>query len=811
MLKLIYTLALLISSAYFSWVFGQGSFSEKYTIKGSFTTENPSAVIISLQDASDALVKTESIDEKGDFTFENIAAGDYSILITSNGKTAYQGKPFNVTANVNLGLLTAEKETHLEEVTVTKAKPYIERSEGKMILNLDSNIGATGSSAFEVLEKAPGVSIDNNDNISLRGRGGIQIQIDGKPTPMSGTTLVNYLKGIPSGIIDKIEFITNPSAKYDASGSSVINIKMKKEKKAGTNGSITSAYGQGRYPKSNSSLSLNHREKKWNTFGTYSFAYREGFNKLILDRKFYENGNLTGAYEQDNFFKINFRNHILRAGADYFANPKHTFGIVVSAVSNKFNPYGKNYSDVFDENDTRVSRFETVNNSRDNWHNQSVNLNYKFAIDTTGTQLVTDFDYASYGNKARQHFTTKYLDLNNAEFQDRYLLDGDLRGDLNLFSLKSDFTAILKDKTKLETGAKSSLVNADNNLKFYDASSGVPVFDDTKSNHFIYEENINAAYVNLTKEFSKKWSGYLGLRVENTNVTGKQLVDNSHFKNDYTQVFPSALLSYAMNDNNSFELNYSRRIDRPSYEQLNPFKFFLDPTTYKEGNPYLKPQTTHSLDFTHILNQKIFTTLSFSRTADNITGVIAPSDDNPEITVQTDKNLNNVDIVGLFSILPFEITKWWSCNNSLNFYYGFYSGTIADTPIDNRGNFTFNMNAVHTFKMKNGYSAELTGNYRAREIYAYMNVDPIGYVNLGFQKKFKNRSSLKLAINDVFLTNGTTAVTQFSGYHENFKVTRDTRTAVLSYTYNFGSGNGPQPRRSGGAEDIKQRAASANG
>ncbi len=808
MFKINYTLALLMLSAYFSWVYGQGSFS----VRGSFPGENAASVIVSLQHASDnSLVKNESVDAKGNFTFENIAAGNYSIVISSNGKKVYEGKPFALNADTNLGQLTAEKETRLEEVTVTKSKPYIERSEGKMILNVDSNIGATGSSAFEVLEKAPGVNIDNNDNISLRGRGGVQIQIDGKPTPMSGTNLLNYLKGIPSGVIEKIEFITNPSAKYDASGSSIINIKMKKEKKSGTNGSFTSAFGEGRYPKSNNSLSLNNRNNKWNTYGTYSFAYREGFNKLILDRRFYENGNFTGAYGQDNYLKMDFRNHILRAGADYFADGKHTFGVIVSGVSNKFNPYGQNYSDVFDETDTRVSRFETVNHSRDDWHNQSVNLNHKFAIDTVGTQLVTDFDYANYGNKTRQDFTTKYLDLNGAEFQDRYLLNGDLRGDLNLFSIKSDFTTFLKDKTKIETGAKSSVVKADNNLKFYDVSTGTPVFDNTKSNHFIYEENINAAYVNVTRQLGKKWSGYFGLRVENTNITGKQLVNNSRFKNDYTQLFPSALISYAMNDDNSFELNYSRRIDRPSYEQLNPFKFFLDPTTYKEGNPYLSPQTTHSLDFTHILKQKIFTTLSFSRTTDNITGVIAPSEDDPEITVQTDKNLNNVDIVGLFSVLPFEITPWWSCSNSLNLYYGFYSGSIANTPIKDEGNFTFNMNSVHTFKMKNGFSAELTGNYRAREIYAYMDVDPIGYVNIGFQKKFKNRSSLKLAINDVFFSNGTTAVTQFSGYHENFKVNRDTRTAVISYTYNFGSGNGPQPRRTGGAEDIKQRAASANG
>lgn len=793
----------------------QNTNNEKVIISGNLKFEKQTSTndvfIYLFENDSKRLIKTETPNKNGDFKFENISKGKYYLEIGENGKTRELHETFAAQNDIDLGTITAAPNINqLNEVVITKAKPYIERQQGKMILNVDSNIGATGSSAFEVLEKAPGVNVDNNDNISLRGKSGIMIQIDGKPTPMSGSNLANYLRGIPSGNIEKIEFITNPSAKYDAAGASIINIKMKKDKKVGMNGSISSSYGQGKYAKNNNGLSLNFRDKKVNAFGNYSFVYREGFNDLKLDRRFYDDGIFTGAFEQDNFLRMNFRNHIARIGADYFASKKHTFGIIINAVSNKFNPTGNNNSDVFDETNTYTSRFQTKNRSRDNWRNHSVNLNHKFAIDTIGTELTTDFDYANYGNNTEQNFTTRYFDLNNNEFQNPYLLYGNIRGDLKIYALKSDFVTILKNKIKLESGVKSSYVKADNDLAFYDKSSGIPVFDPTKSNHFIYEENINAAYAIASKEFTK-WSFNVGLRIENTNITGKQLVDNTSFKNSYTQLFPNAVFNYVLNEKNSLELNYSRRISRPSYDQLNPFKFFLDPTTYKEGNPYLLPQSTHSLELTHIFRQKIFTTLNFSRTTDNITEVIAPSEDNQQLTIQTNKNLNTVDIIGLFAIVPFEINKWWNMNNSLNFYYGYYSGTVANTTIKNEGNFTCNFNSTHSFKLGNGLTAEWTGNYRAREIYAFMDVDPIWYMNIGCQKKFKNNSVLRFAFNDIFYTNKTTANTAFTDYKENFKVARDTRVATISYTYNFGKSNGPQRRRVGGAEDIKQRAGSTNG
>lgn len=808
MIRFIHYLTLILFTLLLSFMAWAQNPVEKISISGQIATENPSGTIIYLMTAAEKnLVKTEIPDLNGHFIFSDILKGTYFINATLNGKPVLSGDPFEASSPIDLGILKTPSEINLNEVVVTKAKAYIERQEGKMVLNVENSIASTGSSAFEIVEKAPGISVDNNDNISLRGKSGLIVQIDGKITPMTGANLANYLRGIPSGSIEKIEFITNPSSKYDAAGTSIINIKLKKDKRKGTNGSISTSYGQGKYPKNNNSLSLNHRNEKVTVFGNYNFAYRETFSELRLNRKFYDEGIFTGAYDQVNYFPTTLRNHLARIGADYAVNSKHSLGIVVGGVINHISPNGQNNSDVYDENFSKISRFSTKSNSSENWKNASANLNYKFTIDTTGTALTVDLDYADYGNKIRQNYKTNYFNFDQTPALPEYLLHGDLDGKLQLYSAKTDFMTRLKNKVKLETGLKSSYVKADNDLSFYDRSLGQNVLDPTKSNHFIYKENINAAYANVGRELGK-WNFQAGLRVENTNIAGDQLTGNNSFKDNYTQWFPSAFVSYAVNEKNGLEFNYSRRIQRPGYDQLNPFKFYLDPSTYKEGNPYLKPQTTHSFEFTHSLNQKIFTTLSFSRTKDNITENISPSITEPQVTVQTNRNLETVDIYGLYIVYPQQITKWWDTTNNVNFYVGSYSGTLANTTLSKAGNLTWNANSVNNFKFGNGFTAELTGNFQGKERHAFDVIEPIWFIHTGFQKKFQNKSTLKLAFTDVFKSWKVKANVRFTDYNEHFALTRDSRVLTLSYTYNFGNGNAIANRRAGGAEDIKQRAGS---
>jgi outer membrane receptor protein involved in Fe transport len=834
MLKIILSFTLFLISVFTTIIYGQNSVSGPssgnesnllakneivtngtLTITGTVLSEKNEIVkegIVNLFRSTDhKLVKTEFTNNDSKFLFENVSEGSYYVTVSENGKTKYTGSSFDVSANLELSTIVLALETSdLKEVVIKKAKPYIERKDGKTIVNVENGITDAGTSAFEVLEKAPGVKIDASDNISLQGKSGVLVQINGKPTPLSGENLTSYLKGIASASIEKIEFITNPSSKYDAAGSSIINIIMKKGKKEGTNGSVSGSYGQGQYPTATTNLSLNHRNDKINVFGTYNFAHREGFNNLVLTRNFYENNVFSGAYSQDNYINRISDNHNLRAGIDYQLNNKHTLGLTVNNVKTYSEGIGKNGSDVYDATHTKSSRYETDNISNRKFDNPSINLNHKYVIDTLGTELTTDFDYARYKTDAIQNLKTKFYGLSDVEIKSPDILYGDTKGKLNIYSLKSDYVTTLKNGAKFESGIKTSFVKADNNLAFYDLSSGEPIYDNTKSNHFIYKENINAAYFNAAKEFGK-WKATFGLRAENTNTHGEQLVDNTITKGSYTQLFPSTNVGYTFNEKHTLEINYSRRISRPTYNQLNPFKYYIDQTTYVEGNPYLKPQTTNSMELIYGLNQKIYTTLNFSRTYDNVTDLIIPSETDKGKTVQTFKNLDIADNYGFNIVVPVEVTKWFSTNNNFNFYYGSYSGTVSNTTLEKVGGLSYNINSTNSFKIAKTFSAEMTGNYQAKQVYAFMTIKPVWFLNIGFQKKFENKSSLKLAFNDVFATNYIQATSVFSNYNESFVVKRDSRVVILTYTYNFGNGKAVARRKTGGADDEKARANSSNG
>lgn len=779
---------------------------QNFSLSGSIKSDKVQQMEISLLDADNKLIKTEIADSNGKFGFSDLKSGAYHLKISRNGSEVYHSDNISLADNTTLPSIDLTIKS-IEGVTITKARPMIERQDGKMIMNVENSIASTGNSAFEVLEKAPGINIDNNDNISLRGKGNLLIQIDGKNTPMTGSDLANYLKGIPSSTIDKIEFITNPSSKYDAAGASIINIKLKKEQRKGTNGSISTSLGTGKYVKNNNSFSINHRNKKINIFGNYSFAYREAYNGLVLDRNFYENNNFRKAYIQDNYLKFKFNSHVAKAGMDYYLDDKNVLGFSVGLVSNKFNINGDNSNVTLGSNHLPESTFTTVNASNDRWTNLSFNLNHKYTIDSLGSEISTDFDYINYVNSSLQSFDTRTHEI--ADGTDNLdIIKGDMDGKLNIYSLKSDLNKNFKNDWKLETGIKTSFVKTDNDLKFFNASSGVLIPDLSKTNHFIYEENINALYGNVSKKWDK-FKATAGLRMENTNVKGTQLTTNQINKKNYTQLFPSAVFSYDITDKSNLEVNFSRRITRPSYNQLNPFKFYLDPTTLKAGNPDLNAQTTMNYELTYSLSNKYFATLSYSKTSDNITDILKPVVENGQIiTVQTIENLNSASNFGLYLIVPVKVTKWWDMNNSANFYYGSYTGNVSGTQINNKGNFTFNINSINSFKLGNGYTAELTGNYKAREVYAYLDMSPVWYLNIGAQKKFKNNSILKFSFTDMFFTSNIKGQTVYNDYLENFAVKRDTRVVTLSYTYNFGSSKNGQPRKTGGADDLKQRVGS---
>ncbi|HEX6192266.1 MAG TPA: TonB-dependent receptor [Chitinophagaceae bacterium] len=770
-----------------------------------------------LKSKDSVLVKAAITDKNGIALFENTRFGDYLLRVTAvNYSTAFSG-PFTLSAeqpDLNTPKISLQtRAAQLSGVTVTARKPFIQKLSDRIVVNVENSIVSAGSTAMDVLERAPGVNVDQNDNISLRGRAGVIVMIDGKPTAMTGADLGNYLKSLPSATIERIDIITNPSAKYDAAGNSgIIDIRMKKDQRLGVNGTVTAGYGQGIYPKANAGTTFNYRNKKINLFGSYNYGYRVGLNHLILDRNFYENGVYNGGDLKDNYSKSPFTSNTARLGMDFFPTKKTIIGFVVNGNFNHYTRNNNNRSIVINPQKEETSTFNSMATNDDHANNIVANINFKHTFDSTGREITADVDYGSYISNSLSRNATSYYNLDGTSLQPDYILDGDQEGKLTFRTAKVDYVNPLGKTAKWEAGFKTSFVSADNDAKFYDVSSGTPVNDVNKTNHFIYHENNNAGYVNFSKEF-KKFNIQVGLRGEQTNIETEQLKGNILFDSSYFQLFPSAFFNYKLKEDKTLGLSISRRIDRPGYSQLNPFLFLIDVTTYATGRPGLLPQLTWSYELSYTIKNLNFT-LGYSHTKDNQNIAIAkfrdvfptiPSDEN--VTVQIPINLESSDYFGLTISAPIRIAKWWNMINNGNIYYNHFNGNLGTTTLNN-GRPAMDVRSNNTFTLKKGWTAELNGSFNSGGQYGFMVFDPNWGIGAGVQKlMMKGKGTLRFNVTDIFWTNLPRAVITYDNYVEKWHAYRETRVANLTFTYRFGNSKVQAARRrTTASEEERQRA-----
>lgn len=777
--------------------------------------ENITLELVTAKDSS--LVKAGITGRDGSAEMDNLRMGDYLLRVSGINYGAQYSQPFSLTpeqpGHVLPKMVLQARAAQLGGVTVTARKPFIQKLSDRIVVNVENSIVSAGSSAMDVLERSPGVLVDQNDNISLRGRSGLIIMIDGKPTAMSGSDLANYLKGLPSASIERIDIITNPSAKYDAAGNAgIIDIRMKKDQRLGTNGTITAGYGQGIYPKANAGTTFNYRNKKINLFGNYNYAYRVGLNHLILDRNFFNNGQYSGGDLKDNYSKSPFTSNTARFGMDFFPSQKTILGFVLNGNFNRYRRNNNNSSTVINPQKEAVSTFTSLATNNDRGNNIVANVNVKHSFDNKGKEITADVDYGSYSSHSLSRNATRYYNMDGTTLQPDYVLDGDQDGKLNFKTAKVDYVNPLGKGSKWEAGFKTSFVSADNDAQFFDMSNGTPVNDVNKTNHFLYKENNNAGYINFSKEFSK-FNIQVGLRGEQTNINTEQLKGNLRFDSSYFQLFPSAFFNYKIKDDQTLGLSVSRRIDRPGYSQLNPFLFLIDVTTYATGRPGLLPQLTWSYELSYTLKNLNFT-LGYSHTKDNQNIAIArfrdvfpniPSDEN--VTVQIPINLESSDYFGLTVSAPIRINKWWNMINNGNIYYNHFNGSLGSTTLNN-GKPAVDIRTNNSFTLKNGWTAELNANFNSGGQYGFMELDPQWGIAAGIQKTvFKGKGTFRLNVTDIFWTNLPRAVITYNNYIEKWHAYRETRVANLGFTYRFGNSKVQAARRrTTASEEERQRA-----
>ncbi|GAB2807111.1 TonB-dependent receptor [Ferruginibacter profundus] len=775
------------------------------------------AASVSLLKAKDSsLIKVAITDKEGNFIIENVKDGSYLVLATSVGHSKTYSKVFAISADqptANVGVLQlVPQDKSLAGVTVVSKKPFIERKIDRTIVNVDAAISNAGTTALEVLEKSPGVTVDKDGNVSLKGKAGVTIMIDGKPAYLTGADLTNLLRTMPSGNLDQIEIMTNPSAKYDASGTAgIINIKTKKNKQKGFNGSANTSYGQGFYARNNNSLNLNYRNGKFNVFSNFSASYDKNYQDLYILRKFKNSaGSIDRIFEQDALMYRTNENYNGKIGVDFYASKKTTIGFVATGFNASHGQYGLNTTYFYDGVKTLDSIAVAKNNEDGPWKNGSLNFNYRHTFDSTGRELTMDADYVSYRSG-------KTMDLLNNYYSDNWQrtggdnLVGDLPTDVNIYTFKMDYNQNLKRGYKLETGIKSGYVNTDNTAGYFNMIGGNKVVDLSKTNRFQYKENINAAYVNVSKEI-KKWGLQAGLRMENTNNSGNQfgnpLHTDSSFKNSYTGLFPNVFVSYKMNDKNQLSFSYGRRIRRPDYEDLNPFLFFIDNYTYEQGNPFLQPSIANTVEASHTYKDFLTTSINYTHTKALFTEVFEP---NGNAIVVTHRNYGSSDNASLSVSAQVPVTKWWMFIPYGELNYSSYNGEFTSGKVNvNATTFTANMNNQFTFK--NGWSAELSGFYRTKGIEAQILIHSLGQLNAGVQKQvLKKKGTVKLNVRDIFKTMTPHGEINIQSTDASFSQQRDSRVVTLSLSYRFGKPlKGVKSRKSGGAGDEQSRVKGAN-
>jgi iron complex outermembrane recepter protein len=777
-----------------------------------------SATITLLRAGDSTVAKMSVADKTGKYEFDAVDMGRYIVSITAVGHQKGFSQVFELTAtNSPVTVKTIELvpvAKSIGEVTVTAKKPLIEQKIDRTIVNVEASLTNVGNSALEVLEKSPGVSVDKDGNISLKGKQGVQIFIDGRPSYLAGADLANLLRNMSASQLDQIEIMTNPPAKYDAAGNSgVINIKTKKNKLFGYNGSITTGYTQGNFARFNESGNFNYRNGKVNIYSNVGFNRNHRSEELYISRNFREliTKDILSVFDQKTKMENERYFYSGKVGLDYSVSKRTTLGFVVNGYYNPGTWKSHTNTMIYDPNGALTSEIRGFSQNDENWKNFGTNINFKTNLDSAGQELTGDIDYVQYRSTSVQPLVSAYYDNSGNLKGMPDTLMGNLPQDITIYSGKVDYLLPFKKGGRFEAGIKASYVKTDNNASYDSIQNGQLVHDYNRSNHFLYEENINAAYVNLSQPLNKKWTAQLGLRVENTVAKGNQLTTGVRFDRNYTQLFPTAYLQFAANEKNQLVLNYGRRIERPDYEDMNPFIHFLDRYTFEQGNPNLKPQFAHNIEMTHTYNNFLNTTLNYTSTTDIIQQVIEQNEATNETFVKK-ANIASLHQLGLAVSANKEIKKWWTGNIYVNVYNNRYKGIVNNEYIS--VGMTGMMTQIQQqFKWGKGWGAELSGFYRSKAVEGVIFIRGFGQVNAAFSKQvMKNKGSVRLNFRDIFNGSKFKGYSKYSNVDAKFTDVNDNQSVSISFTWRFNKGKlkANAGRKDGGATDEQNRVKTGN-
>ncbi|MCB0697256.1 MAG: TonB-dependent receptor [Chitinophagaceae bacterium] len=763
--------------------------AQLYTVSGKVTDEQKAVmpfVNVSLLKAADSSwLQTVQTDENGKYLLKDIAAGRYIVDVQLLGYTPVKQLQ-EVTDNLTIpDIILKQADNKLNAVVITGHKDLIQTELGKTVVNVRESM-KQGANLLELLGNMPGVTVGADGTISMNGKQGLVVLIDDKPTYMSGKELAEYLKSVNASEVAKVELITQPSAKYDAAGDNgIISMKMNKKKKDGWSGVATGNYQQGKYLFVNAGSNIAYRNNKM----TYSLnpGYYYGVGYLISDETRIaknEDGSPAVVTTEHAFRKEQFPDYSLQTGVDYDVTDKTTLSMTAKGIYHTNNEIDKTNSVVHDN----TAGSKVYNNSRnENGHIRShgvLTFFGKHEIDST-SDIQVNAGYFINQRKIYQRINSTNYDEQGVELPDPLILNNSIPDKNRLLTAKVDYTTQPAKDMKLECGAKTSYayINEANIFDIYVDDNWIK--DTLRSNTFLYKENITAAYVSssLNKD---KWQAQAGIRVEHTHATGNQVTQDIQFTKNYTNVFPTAYVTYKADSNNTFELNYGRRLQRPYYRELNPFSWVTSQYNVKEGNPLLNPQFTHNIELKHNYKGSLITTASCSQ----VNGVFTDRlryNKATNVAYSSTGNNGRKFSGALSAFYNDQLFDWLNLSVGGNVFYAEFEADYNGEHYFARANGVY-MSLDTQFTFKKGWNAHFhtryAGPYRTSVV---QRVSGSGWVNSTVTKNlFEDTVTVKASVQDPFHWYRYNGEIDQAGLSQASTTEYNTQTVALGFTYNFG-------------------------
>ena len=764
-------------------VYSQNEITGKVLDQNNDPLPFANVILLNAQD-SVAVVKGTVTEADGNFILKDIADDAYLLKITFVGFDDYL-KRIKVKGNTNLNKIKiAEASSDLDEVTIQARKPKISRQVDRIVFDVENSTLSTGNT-WEILKKSPGV-IDNQGQLMVRNAA-VQVYLNDRKIYLSAAELQTLLESYSAENIKSIEIITNPPARYDAEGGAILNITTSKPIAAGYKGSVEGSYTQAIYSKFKLGTSHYFQGEKVNVFANYSFSPRKDYKNDDSYINFIREGAPFARWETDFTRETTSQAHNANAIIDFTLSEKSNLNFSVNA---NFSPDREFDNDVMTEmRDASGSLDSTlVTDSRvlTNQDNIALNLDYTTAFDNGGN-LSVKAHYTKFNQDRKQDVFSQYFNpmqerLNALEF------NTDANQDIDIYTGQLDYTTSLGESA-VEMGGKYSGINSESGIDYMNDRE-LRVLYNGLEDVFLYDEHIYAAYLSMSHDW-EKWSGKLGLRGEYTDRTGESSSTSTVNDRTYFELFPTAYLQYNASENHSFTLDYSRRIQRPRYESLNPFRYFLNETNYNAGNPNLIASISNNYNLNYTLNNAWFFDFYYKDLGEAPETLVFQ--DNQNLTIRNvNRNLLDSKGYGVDIFHGTSITNFWyaqfftSIFHQENTFLALESNNAEVTrEVDGVQAYVYN---IFTLSQDGTFEGTLFAQYLSNYLSGSYELDPMTTVSLGLRKTFwDNRAELNLNFNDIFNTTNTRLTSEYLNQSNSFFSFTENRNVQIGFKYNFGN------------------------